>query len=351
MAEEPGAAPLGLDNDSYREISDPAVMNKHPLVSVQMVTFNHESYIAQAIEGVLMQETDFPIELVIGEDRSTDRTREIVLEYQRKHPDVIRVVLWDKNVGAQRNSRKLYGLLRGKYFAFNEGDDYWTCPHKLQKQVDALERNPDWSICGSRNVAFFEGGGQPSYVWPRFTPKPVSTLDDLSRASFVGISSAVYRRIPIERYPQWVFKVTISDYAHSLFYAQHGKIGFIDEVMSAYRRHKGGLWSQLDSLPHRTVLARDLRVIARHMRWRHRRNLESQAAQALLKIARMYLDNGAVSEARKVLASTFPIVYSLPAFYRRRFAEMVLTGYAPRVIPILRRVRSLIYQPRPGGRS
>lgn len=130
----------GID---YREVSAPAVMAKQPLVSVKMRTYNHEPYVAQAIDGVLMQKTDFPIELVIGEDCSNDRTREIVLRYQRDHPDVIRVLLWGQNVGARRNSRKLDELLRGKYTAFNDGDDYWTHPRKLQMQVDIMEANPD----------------------------------------------------------------------------------------------------------------------------------------------------------------------------------------------------------------
>jgi glycosyltransferase involved in cell wall biosynthesis len=146
---ESNSARLKLDDINCVEIGNPAVMNKHPLVSVHMITFNHEPYIARAIEGVLMQETDFPIELVIGEDCSTDRTREIVLEYQRKHPDVIRVVLWDKNVGIRRNSQRLDGLLRGKYVAFNEGDDYWTHPKKLQKQVDVLESKPEMGLVSS----------------------------------------------------------------------------------------------------------------------------------------------------------------------------------------------------------
>lgn len=90
-----------------------------------------------------MQETTFSIELVIGEDCSTDRTREIVLEYQRKRPDIIRVVLWSKNVGMRKNSNKLNELLRGKYVAFCEGDDYWTHPKKLQMQVDIMEANPE----------------------------------------------------------------------------------------------------------------------------------------------------------------------------------------------------------------
>jgi len=116
-----------------------------PLVSVNMITYNHEPYIAQAIEGVLQQKTNFPFELVIGEDCSTDGTREIVFDYKKKYPDTIRVITSDKNVGACKNSLRTEKACRGKYIAYCEGDDYWHHPQKLQKQVDYLESHPE---CG-----------------------------------------------------------------------------------------------------------------------------------------------------------------------------------------------------------
>jgi glycosyltransferase involved in cell wall biosynthesis len=134
---------INPDEISYVEISDPAAMNKHPLVSVHMITFNHEPYIARAIEGVLMQEADFPIELIVGEDCSTDGTREIVLEYQKKHPETIRVIASVRNVGPSLNELRVDGACRGKYVAFCEGDDYWHHPFKLQKQVAYLESHPE----------------------------------------------------------------------------------------------------------------------------------------------------------------------------------------------------------------
>jgi len=116
-----------------------------PLVSVDMITYNHAPYIARAIEGVVKQKTNFPFELVIGEDCSTDGTREIVFEYKRKYPNIIRVVASERNLGAAANSRQVAQACRGQYIAFCEGDDFWHDETKLQKQVDYLERNPE---CG-----------------------------------------------------------------------------------------------------------------------------------------------------------------------------------------------------------
>lgn len=116
-----------------------------PLVSVKMITYNHAPSIAQAIEGVLQQKTIFPFELVIGEDCSTDGTREIVFEYQKKYPDIIRVITSDKNVGMTKNGYRTGKACRGKYVAFCEGDDFWHRDDKLQIQIDYLESHPE---CG-----------------------------------------------------------------------------------------------------------------------------------------------------------------------------------------------------------
>jgi len=110
-----------------------------------MITYNHASYIAKAIEGVLAQRVGFPIELVIGEDCSIDGTRDIVLAYQSKHPDVIRIISSDTNVGMKKNNYRTMKACRGKYVAFCEGDDYWHHSGKLQQQTDYMERHPD---CG-----------------------------------------------------------------------------------------------------------------------------------------------------------------------------------------------------------
>lgn len=108
-----------------------------------MITYNHNPYIIKAIEGVISQKTEFPIELIIGEDCSTDGTHEIVLEYEQRHPDIIRVMTSDANVGAKRNFKRCLDAARGKYLAHCEGDDYWHEPGKLQMQVDYLESHPE----------------------------------------------------------------------------------------------------------------------------------------------------------------------------------------------------------------
>ena len=116
------------------------------LVSVCMITYNHEKYIAQAIDSILMQKINFELEIIIGEDFSKDRTREIVLDYKARYPNRIKLLLQEKNAGMMQNFIDTIKVCTGKYIALLEGDDYWTDPYKLQKQVDLLENNPDYSL-------------------------------------------------------------------------------------------------------------------------------------------------------------------------------------------------------------
>src|SRR4028118_1050538 len=117
------------------------------LVNVWMASYNHEKYIAEAIEGVLMQRTDFDFDLVIGEDCSTDLTRQIVLSYKEKYPEKIRLVLPDKNLGMNQMFEATYSLCTAPYVAWIDGDDYWTDPLKLQKQFDFLEKHREFVFC------------------------------------------------------------------------------------------------------------------------------------------------------------------------------------------------------------
>lgn len=121
-----------------------------PLLSVVTITYNHVLYIRRCIEGVLMQKVDFPMEFIIADDCSTDGTRAICEEYIKQHPDLIRMVTSDSNVGVVSNEQRAFLAARGKYIATCEGDDYWTDPLKLQKQVDFLEAHPDYSVCFHR---------------------------------------------------------------------------------------------------------------------------------------------------------------------------------------------------------
>lgn len=210
-----------------------------PLVSVAMITYNHEKFIAEAIEGVLMQKTDFPIELIIGEDNSTDRTREICLEYQAKHPEIIKVFRRRENLGMQRNFMETVQSCEGKYVALCEGDDYWTDPSKLRRQIDFLENNPEFAICHHRLKMINDESGQEA-LYP--VSKKETTFEDLAMRQHIGTASCVFRNRLFE-FPDLFLNVYATDYTLHLLNSYHGKIKLIDETMGVYRVQSRGEWS------------------------------------------------------------------------------------------------------------
>lgn len=201
-----GAFGIPGENIPCLEISDQAAIAQTPVLSVHMITYNHEPYIAQAIEGVLQQKTDFPFELIIGEDCSTDCTREIVLEYQKKYPAIIRVLISEGNVGASKNGRRVYAACRGKYIAYCEGDDFWHHPLKLKKQVEYLESHPDVGLIHSDGIRYITKTGES---FPYFSSAILKNIvdsdltDSISRLIlefkyFIITCSAVTRKSLLE---------------------------------------------------------------------------------------------------------------------------------------------------------
>ncbi len=170
------------------EVSDVTRLCKKPLVTVQMVTYNHEAYIRQAIEGVLSQEVSFEYELIIGEDCSQDRTREICLEYQRQYPEKVRLLWGDKNVGMSANNRRVAVKSRGEFIALCEGDDYWIDPKKLQKQVNIMRKYPNVGLCftGAKIVQ------HQTNKWTRWDPKQICKPGLMSGAHYFRTACAGY---------------------------------------------------------------------------------------------------------------------------------------------------------------
>ncbi|RNI28028.1 glycosyltransferase [Rufibacter immobilis] len=209
-----------------------------PKVSVCMITYNHAAYIAQAIEGVLMQKTDFTVELVIGEDCSTDATRSIISAYQKAYPDKIKLLLPEHNLGMMKNFLNTLSACDGEYVAFCDGDDYWTEPLKLQKQVDFLDSHPDFAISFHRALILHESTGQTEFS--NKGQKSVSSVTDLFKENFICTTTTVYRNRPFSYYPTFLEQAAVGDWTLHVLNAATGKIGFMEDTMAAYRLHQGG---------------------------------------------------------------------------------------------------------------
>jgi glycosyltransferase involved in cell wall biosynthesis len=228
----------------YAEISDAAVRSRIPLVSVLIITYNHGPYIADAIEGVISQETEFPIELIIGEDCSTDNTRSIVLNYQRRYPHLIRVIYSDHNVGMQRNYRRVHEAARGDYIAFCEGDDVWNDDRKLEKQVSVMRSEPDCSMVFHAAKILRVTTGTVEVRHYGSSVKTVS-LDEvvLAGGGFIFLGSTMVRRTLIDPIPRWVTDCEVADYPFNIHCASRGKVFYLPDVMSIYRSEVPASWS------------------------------------------------------------------------------------------------------------
>lgn len=217
-----------------------------PLLSVCLITYNHVKYISQAIEGVLMQQVDFLFELVIADDCSTDGTRELLLEYQKKYPESIKLILQNSNVGAYQNWKDLIFYPSSKYIAYFEGDDYWTDPDKLQKQVDFLEANDDFAICFHRVFELSEGMAPEISNLNTSLNQETYTIEDIAKGNIMYTPSVVFRNRFLKEFPLWMKDSPVGDYPLHMFNARHGKIKYFPDIMAVYRKHAGGAWSHHD---------------------------------------------------------------------------------------------------------
>lgn len=223
-----------------------------PLVSVVVTTYQHHAWIEECLEGILMQQTSFPVEILVGEDESTDGTREICQRYAAEHPDRIRLFLGNRKdvihvLGrptARANLLHLFSVAQGKYIALCEGDDYWTDPLKLQKQVDFLEHNPEYALCAHRAMLLKDGALTPHQIPPGIDLDDIRFEDLLGIMNFIATASVVYRndKTPLPDYFKKLPYLDVALYGHL---SRKGRIKCLDEFMSVYRITAKGAWSKL----------------------------------------------------------------------------------------------------------
>ncbi len=208
-------------------------------VSIVCISYNQEKYITQALDGFVSQKTNFDFEAIVADDCSSDSTPKIINEYAKKYPNIIKPVLRKKNIGVQANLIDALNRATGDYIALCEGDDFWTDPKKLQLQVDFLEKYPDYSLCFHQVKVFFQNGEEIESIFPTIVDKEKFTIEELLKDNFIQTNSVMYRKQTYESIPNNILPV---DWYLHLYHAQFGKIGFIDKVMSAYRRHSDSIW-------------------------------------------------------------------------------------------------------------
>lgn len=219
----------------------------NPIVSVICITYNHENYIAQTIESFVMQKTNFSFEILIYDDASTDRTGDIIREYEKIYPTLINPIYQTENQYSKGYKVGHFNIQRakGKYLAVCEGDDYWTDCYKLQKQVDIMEKNSDYSLCVHSSLMVHDKDNRTKLIRPSIGNKTF-TVEEVIKGGggLFATNSMMYRtQFGLNR-PDFYEAAPVGDYPLTIYLALMGKIYYIDECMSAYRVSVNGSWTE-----------------------------------------------------------------------------------------------------------
>lgn len=213
------------------------------MVTIRCLTYNHEPYIRQCLEGFVMQKTNFRFEAIVHDDASTDGTAAIVREYAEKYPDIIKPIFetenqWSKHDGSLR--RIMEAHTHGKYIALCEGDDYWIDPLKLQKQVDFMEKHPNISLCGSNGLVLADNFCKRIKYFNNIAQSRELTNEEVICFWTMPTASLLYRNHVVENYPEWTYDVVNGDQLLQLMALLYGNVYCFCDITCVYRQIAGG---------------------------------------------------------------------------------------------------------------
>ncbi|MGA9049766.1 MAG: glycosyltransferase [Dehalococcoidia bacterium] len=216
-----------------------------PKVSVIVTAYNHEKYISQCLESILEQRCDFTVEVILGDDLSSDGTRRIMEGLAGKYPGKFKMLPSQTNLGVTRNIQRCLAACTGDYIAFCEGDDYWSDNRKLQKQVEYLESHPEYVACfNAVNLYYEDEGRYRAHKDQLDLKKEAISIEDLIECNYIGnFSCCMYHASTLQKLPQSIFDIYTVDWLFNMACGKLGKIGFIRDYMSVYRIHSQGVWS------------------------------------------------------------------------------------------------------------
>jgi glycosyltransferase involved in cell wall biosynthesis len=308
------------------------VGNQHQSIKVSVIilTYNQENYVAQAIEGVLMQNTNFPFEVIIHDDASPDSTADIIRSYQKQHPELIHTILQTENQYSKNNWKitPIYQQAHGKYIAICEGDDFWTDPFKLQKQVDLLEAHPGCSISCHKVLYHFEDGGTEDYEFPDIDGEKVFSKVELFGRYISATCSIMFINEKIDELEDFLDGFMVTDIPIVYFYLNIGDMGYLGERMATYRLHNQSIYHPLKALQQEFIQFDTFVKIKNRLRIRGSKRIDRKIINHGLNLLEAYQKEMNYRDMRKVLLrsfhahpkinhsqSTYYLKYSLIAFF------------------------------------
>ena len=225
------------------------------LVTVVCITYNHEKYIRNALDGFLSQKTDFQYKIVIHDDASTDNTQAIIREYAEKYPELFVPILQEENqyqagIGIMRNY--IQPLLEGEYFALCEGDDYWCAPDKLQEQVDFMKNHEDYVACVHNTLRYDCRNNKSTLMYKKGRSRDITLEDVIWRGGSAFHTSSILAKKELFLIPNEIINRWFGDYSRAIYLTLSGKVRFLNKTMSVYRYFSKGSWtvntfSEMDS--------------------------------------------------------------------------------------------------------
>lgn len=214
--------------------------SKEPLmVTIRCITYNHEPYIRQCLEGFVMQKTNFRFEAIVHDDASTDGTADIIREFADKYPGIIKPIFETENLYSKHDGsirRIMDAHTHGKYVAICEGDDYWTDPLKLQKQVDFMEGHPDHSLCGTNGIIKFQGYDKKERLFNQIKKSKELFPKDIIGHWLLPTAGILFKKEIYNNYPDWTKKIYSGDLILLLLSMNQGRIFAFSDVCCVYRR-------------------------------------------------------------------------------------------------------------------
>jgi len=286
----------------------------------------------------------FPYEIVIGEDCSTDATRTIVIRLREQFRDKIRLFLPEHNLGSYGNIifARILEIAQGQYAAMLDGDDYWTDPYKLQKQVDFLDAHPECVICFHDAVVIYEDGQRESHPYNRTKPKSISNIEDLLIKNYMPTCSVMFRQGSVDKFPDWFYTVEQQDWLLQILNARHGNLGYIDEVMGVYRIHSGGTWSQATPRQYLPSCITMLEAVNEYFDFKYDRTIRSSVSEKYYELAKYYLHQNNLMFARLYAIKSlkeYPLNERVP---RGRLLSMLLRAHVPLLHKVSKTLRRFI---------
>ena len=322
---------------------EPHEQKENIMVSIICNAYNHEDYIEDALKSFLMQKTDFAYEILIHDDASTDKTADIIRKYESKYPNIIKPIYQTENQYSKDNSSVSwiqYERVKGKYIALCEGDDYWTDPLKLQKQVDALEAHPEIDICAHGAVKVNAKTKEAiDYVMPK-SEKTVIPIEEIisGGGGYIMTSSLIFRSSLNNNIPEFRKKMQV-DYSVQIHGSLRGGMLYLNECMSVYRYLTKGSWSQRVEqnakrlLPHLARLCEMLQILDKETQNQYSKTIQAVILKhnfesALLK-----------DEFSKLTKEPFVAIYKKLSLKEK--IKIRLKQYFPCLLKIKRKIRKI----------